>query len=338
MASVVVTGATGFIGSHLVEALVRRGDRVKCLVRASSKTQPLSELGAALCTLDFAHAEALSAAVAGADVVYHLAGVTRTSNRRRLFAVNEAYARAMATACAGQARPPHLVVVSSVAGAGPGRRGQLRVETDVENPVSNYGQSKLAGERAAERAAGKAPLTIIRPGIVFGPRDTDCLKIFQSIRWLNAHFSPGLFSSPALSYIHVEDLVELLLRAGDAYSAAGNNNGEPAARRLYFAAAPEHPSYAEFGRIVGPMLGRRWAIVIPMATPVAWCLGAAGEAFSLVTRRDDALNFDKMREALVESWACSGEAAERAFDFRPAKPLVERLQETIDWHSAAGQL
>ncbi len=330
MSSVLVTGGTGFIGLHLVEGLARRGQRVRCLVRPSSKVEALRALGVELVHGGIDDAASLCAAMSGVDVVFHSAGVIRAYRSQEFYEVNQRGTRQVAEACAKQAKPPRLVVVSSIAASGPTSRGQIRTEADPPSPVSHYGRSKLAAEQAAIELANSVPVTIVRPGIVFGPRDTGFIQVLRSIRQFRCHLSPG-FHPPALSYIHVDDLVELLCRAAASGATAHKDaNGQPGKGR-YYAVAQEHPTYAELGRLVRPMLGRHYAPIIPMPAPLAYSLGGLNEFIGRLRGRAEELCIDKIRDALVPSWACSGESARRDMNFLPAKPLAERLRETIDW-------
>jgi nucleoside-diphosphate-sugar epimerase len=136
----------------------------------------------------------------------------------------------------------------------------------------------------------------------------------------------------------VADLVEIVLRAAERGACVpAHENGSPGLGH-YFAVAGEYPSYAELGRIVRPMLARPFAPVIPLARPVAWCVAGASEAIGRLRGRPEDLSFDKLREALTGSWACSTAAVERDLGFSPPLPLAERLQETVDWYSREGWL
>src|SRR5262245_34964850 len=130
MAKVLVTGATGFIGTKLTQRLVERGDDVTCLVRTSSRREALEPLGVRFVYGDVRDGDAVRAAVEGAQVVYHLAGLTTAFRAADLMAVNAEGFRKLAASCAAASSPPTLVFVSSLAAAGPSPADQPRTEGD----------------------------------------------------------------------------------------------------------------------------------------------------------------------------------------------------------------
>src|SRR5688572_24591379 len=176
-----VTGSSGFIGSHLVEALRSRGEKVRCLVRGTSRREILERLGVEFAEGDVTRPETLAAAVQGVDVVYNLAGLTCALRAEDQSQVNGTGVENLARACAACDVPPVHVLVSSVAAAGPAPRNRLRLESEPPRPISNYGRSKRAGELAAEKYADRVPTTILRPGAVFGERDRLMFPMFQSV-------------------------------------------------------------------------------------------------------------------------------------------------------------
>ncbi len=340
MLRVLVTGASGFIGSHLVEALVARGDDVTALVREASAIDRLRSLGVALAFGDVTDPAGLRRAVAGQSVVYHLAGLTKTLRTRRFYEVNESGVRNAALACAEQPDPPMLVAVSSLAAAGPSPPRRLRAEGDPAHPVSHYGRSKRAGEKAAEEFADRVPITIVRPPIVFGERDTATLQMFRAVARSRVHLVPG-YAPHRFSTIHADDLAALLILAaerGSRLPPRGSNGAHANAPGYYFAACDEHPSYYRLGRMIGEALGRRHTLTIPFAKPVVWTVGGVGQLIGNLRGRPLVMNVDKAREATAGSWACSPQKAHRELGFAVGAPLADRLRQSADWYREQGWL
>ncbi|MEZ6111572.1 MAG: NAD-dependent epimerase/dehydratase family protein [Pirellulaceae bacterium] len=333
MARVFVTGGTGFIGGHLVEALVARGDHVRCLARPKSDTSLLKAAGAEIVPGDVSDSEAIARGVAGADEVYHLAGLTLGVSVRALHEANALGAERVAAACARQATPPVMVLVSSLAAAGPARPGLIRRPTDPPCPISNYGRSKRAGELCVARFARQVPISVVRPGVVFGPRGRAILPVFQMIQRTGFHIVP-FYNPPLLSFIDARDLVTMLLRSAErgeriAVDAAAT---DAPGRGYYFAAVPEHLNWKQLGLSIGQAMDGRPVTIFYAPEPLPWIVASLSETLIRLRVSPADLTIDKIREAAAPSWACCGESAWRQLDCQPAYSLHDRLRQSVEWY------
>ncbi len=341
MSNILVTGATGFIGRNLVERLVGDGYRVTCLIRREAPPSLRSfdvvgHLG------NMSDPESLRAAVAGQDVVFHLAGMVAALRKSELDRVNVEGTRNLAAACAGVSNPPVLVYVSSLAAAGPVIAGRPRIESDPPAPVSDYGRSKHRAELAAREFADRVPITIIRPGIVFGPYDAALLIAFRSPYYFRFHASPRR-GNARYSLIHVAELIEVLLgaaRDGDRISVeelqASGTEADP--RGLYFASCGTDPTYRELGRMMGRELGRKVTVPISSPMPMVWAASAMNSLLARLKGKPTYFGLDKAREIAAGSWQCSPERARHDLSFQPVVPLAQRIRETGEWYLEHGWL
>jgi nucleoside-diphosphate-sugar epimerase len=335
METVLVTGGSGFIGRNLVNELARRSCRIRCLVRSTSHSEHLREAGAEICVGDVNQPDSLFEAAQGVDTVFHVAGIVAALQAEQLMQVNGEGTWNMARACAAQAKPPVLVVVSSLAAAGPISGGNVRRESDPLIPVSDYGHSKRAGEVAAAAWSNRVPITIIRPGIVFGPWDRLLLPVFRSIAVLGIHPIPT-FAPPPLSLIHVEDLVDVLLRAAERGRRVGRHDEGDSAAGHYFACADQHPTYAELGRMTADAVGRRHVFLFHMAEPLPWLVAGVAQVITRLAHHAQVVNLDKMRESIQPSWAASPRAIREELGFTESYSLRQRLDQTATWYREHG--
>jgi dihydroflavonol-4-reductase len=336
MVRALVTGASGFIGGHLVQALAERGDRVVAMVRQTALAESLRRLCARVVPGDLDDFDSLRAAMAGAEVVYHLAGCTlRQADFHR---VNTEGTENVARACAAQSSPPVLVIASSLAAAGPAPQGRARTELDRPIQVSEYGRSKRAGELAAQRLAARVPISVLRPPIVFGEMDKVTFLMFQSVARYGVHMVPSV-GRPRFSMIHADDLARLFILTAERGSRLRPPGYDGAScEGYYFAAAEEDPTYDDLGRMIGVTVGRRRVATIHCAATFVWIIAGCGDLVSRLRGQTTPLNLDKAWEMTAGSWTCSAHRAEEELGFDVAAPLADRLRQTTDWYRRQGWL
>lgn len=324
---VLVTGANGFIGSHLTEALLARGYRVRCMVRRSSDLTFIRDLAVEWAYADLRDGAELVEACRGVDAVCHCAALTRAPDEETFMRVNahgtEALARAALEANPGLGR---FLLVSSQTAAGPAPgKDQPVDESSAPHPVNWYGKSKLAAERALASMQPGLPATIIRASAVFGPRDRDFFSYFELVKW-------GLSLYPSrneqrLSLVYVDDLTTLILLGLESDRASGET---------YFACSYEasHRRFAE--TIARAMHKRPLHIVVPDA--VLSLIALLSKVQTRLTGRTPLLNEQRIVDMRQDYWLCSAEKARRELGYAPSSDLETAVQETADWYLENGWL
>ena len=244
-----VTGGTGFIGSHLVEALVKRGVSVRCVVREPARPGWLEGLDVELVKGDCARPDTLGGAASGMDYVFHAAGITKAADPREYYLANAEGARFMAEAAARDAGGAvKFVYVSSQAAAGPSSEGVARKEDDPPAPVTDYGRSKLLGEKYVLGLRDRLNVAIVRPTSVYGPRDRDIYTFFKLVsRGVRTAFRQRRL----VSLCYVDDLVEGMIRMMQQEGETGPVN----------LGNPVETSILEFARRIIELTGSRSRIV-----------------------------------------------------------------------------
>lgn len=319
-----VTGATGFVGSHLVDALRARGDDVRAAVRPTSLTRNLLAAGAQPATVDLTSQESVAAAMAGVDVVYHLAAATRARDEVEYRRANVDTTAAIVRTAATLPTPPRVVLLSSLAAAGPALDGKPVEEDAPPSPLTAYGRTKLEAERVA-LAAGGVPVVVLRAPAVYGPRDRDLFTFFRLA-------ALGIMPTPTgpdrpVQLIHVRDLARALIVAGDA-DVSG---------RVYNVADPSIRPWSQVVALIARAVGRR-PVSIPIPRPILRVAAAASEKVARLGSRATIFNRDKVRELLAPGWICATDRAQQELGFTTAIPLEQGIAETAAWYRAEGWL
>lgn len=325
--NVLVTGGTGFVGSHLVDHLIERGSSVRCLVRKSSKLRYLKHPQIQLAYGGLDDSTDWDAALAGVDTIYHVAGTTFARRAQDYFTVNHRGTEAiLAEAIKRRDRINRFVYISSLAAVGPGRDRKPADEDTTPSPITPYGRSKLLAEEAVRAVSDLLPVTIVRPPAVYGPRDYGIFEFFKAVKG-------GMFPmigrrDKRVSLIHVRDLVEGIILAGESDVSVG---------RTYFISSEDDYSMRAVADLMAALMRRRLrAIVIPRS--LAYGVAIAAEAAAAVMRKPPVINRDKVTDLSQTFWTCSIERAKSELGYNPRVPLEEGLRETISWYKSEGWL
>jgi dihydroflavonol-4-reductase len=318
---VLVTGGTGFVGSHLVELLLGNGYAVTCLVRDSRHLRWLERMDVRLAEGDCTHPESLGAAVQDVSVVFHCAGLTKAKRARDYYSVNHLGTKNLLEACTHY-NPgiEKFVLVSSQAAAGPSPDRLPVCEDYIPRPVSDYGRSKLLAEEVARGYKDRIPVVIIRPSSVYGPRDVDVYELFRwARRGLTLEITGG---DRYLNLCYVEDLAAALLLSAERRTESGS---------IYFVAENRPYSWPEFRALLLSTGGVK-ARTIKLPYWAAYLMGLGSETGSLFTKKPALANRQKVREAAQKYWLCNVNKIENDLRFRAEYPLQKGLELTWQWY------
>ncbi|WP_338667720.1 NAD-dependent epimerase/dehydratase family protein [Pseudodesulfovibrio methanolicus] len=327
---VLVTGAAGFVGSHLAEALAADGHDVTCLLRPNSNPRWLANSSLSFVDCGMDSPKAMAGPVGNSDMIFHVAGVTKASTPQGYFNGNVNITRNLVKAVKTHGHRVKAVIgVSSQAAAGPhpGPEGLDEIATPA--PVSYYGKAKLQSEQALMELADLTAVGIVRPSMVYGPRDYAFLPLYSGARL-------GLFPVPGsrktlMSIIHVNDLVRGIVSLGNSLLDGDVDSGN-----VYFLSG-QTASWSGIGKAIGDVVGRgQMLFPIPL-----FAIGAVAMVNGVLARLGLPTNHllpDKWREAKQSGWVCTHGRANADFGYSPQISLEEGMRGTIQWCRENGLL
>jgi nucleoside-diphosphate-sugar epimerase len=314
MPTAIVTGATGFVGSHLVDRLLDRGYRVSVTVRPQSPSRWLDGKPVERIPADFSRPGSLPPC----DLLFHVAGVIRADSYAEYLAGN----RDLAVAVFDAARAGRFVHVSSLAVVGPGENVD---ESTPCAPISLYGRSKWEGEQEVWRRRGRTPVTVVRPPVVYGPRDFGLIDLYRT---LARGLRPEIGGRKVVSLVHAADLAEGMVRAAE--SPAGANEVFLLANRAPWA-------MSDLLDLIERALDRRaWRLPVP--DRVVRFLGAIAEDGARLAGKRSMFCRDKALEMTQKAWTCSPEKAKRVLGWEGGVPVERGMAETLAWYRDRGFL
>lgn len=319
-----VTGATGFLGSHLVDLLLQEGHEVRCLVRPTSdlrwlKGKRLQIIQGALQPND----PGLRQGLQGTDWCFHSAGLISTARHQEYFAVNAGGTRHCLDACLKAApKLKRFVLVSSIAASGPPQNGNWIDESMPPNPLTHYGQSKLEAEKIALGYQKRLPISIIRPPAIYGPRDKMILPVFKLAQ-------KGLFMVPAgrpryISMAYVEDVAAACLWAAKNERAAGE---------IFFVADGDVYPWQDIADCLATIFYRR-VHKIPVPKWLLWPAAFLEEGRSKLVHRSPRVHRGHVRQFFC-SWGIHIDKIKQA-GFSPKFNLEAGMQTTVAGYRQLG--
>ena len=326
---VLLTGGSGFLGSHIADRLAESGTEVRALVRPTSDVRHLSSLpGVELVLGAVDDVESLAAAVRGVRGIIHAAGLIKARRPDDFRRVNAQGTENLLEAVR-IARPnlTRLVYISSLAAVGPSVDGRPRPIGASPAPVTAYGRSKLSAEESVRGASGDMPTAVVRPAVVHGPRDRETLAFFQAVKMgvLPLTGSP----QSVLSMVYCTDCADACVRALDAEIESGRSFDLEDGRSETLETIVGHIETA---------LDRRVRIRLPIPGSVLNLAALATEAFGFVARKPVMLTRDKVRELRAPHWVCDATAARSALGWMPQVLFSEGARRSASWYREAGWL
>lgn len=323
---ILITGASGFIGSFIVKEAILRGFETWAAVRGSSSRAFLKDEGIHLIELDLSSEDRLVEQLRPHrfDYVVHAAGVTKCVDKRDFWRVNTEGTQHLVDALLRLGMPVRrFVYLSSLSIFGAIREEQpyeeIR-ETDTPQPNTEYGRSKLAAERYLDSLNGRLPYIILRPTGVYGPRERDYFVMVKSIKQ-HSDFAVG-FSRQDVTFVYVSDVVQAVF-----LSLEKGQSG-----RKYFLSDGEVYQSETFSTLVREALGRPWWIRITAPLWVLWLITWCGEQIMRLTKKPIVLNRDKYNILSQRNWRCDIEPARRELGFEPQVKLEEGVAKTVSWY------
>ena len=316
-----ITGATGFVGSHLADKLLEKNYEVYCLRRKTSSTKWLDGKNVRYVDGDLFSNEALEKCIKEMNYIFHVAGVVKAKTKEGFFHDNyESTKNLLEITNIVNPNIKKFIFVSSLAATGPAMTEKPTDENTKPAPITTYGISKLKAEEEVLKYKDKFPVTIISPPAVFGPRDTEILIYFKTFsRGLNSIIG---FDAKYLSLVYVEDLADGIILAAESDKANGQK---------YFLSFDKAYNWDEIGNITSKLLGKK-AIKIRLPHSVVYSVGYLAELFSTFSRKPATLNLEKCKDITQLRWVCSNEKAKRELGFKPKYTIEESFKKTIDWY------
>ncbi|MEI8133730.1 MAG: NAD(P)-dependent oxidoreductase [bacterium] len=319
--NILLSGATGFVGSHAAEKLLASGNRVTALVRGSSNLKWLHGKDIATVKADFDDPNSFQDALKGIDRVVHVAGVTAAKNKEGFYQGNQIATRNFLEAVKKYGDSvSRFVLISSQTAGGPSLDGKPVTEETPPHPLTTYAKSKLAAEQEARQFREHFPVTILRLSAIYGPRDTAILSFFQTV---HKRIKPLIgFQEKFVNLAHVSDIA-LGIELGTDHPEAEN--------RTFYIGSDRQYGWRELSDLASEIMKKKGVFIMIPHIVVSGIAGIS-EFASIFKSQPSVLNWEKRLDITQLNWICSIDRARREIGYIPKISVRDGFQETIEWY------
>ena len=322
MSKILITGASGFVGSFLVEEALSRGLEVYAGIRQGSSKNWLQDPEIHFIDLNLADVESLKSVIEEHqfDYVIHNAGLTKTNNISELFRVNAQYSLNLATATLESKNLKKFSFMSSLAAYGTADYQEDGVVSDqsIPHPITSYGKSKLRAEKFLKELEN-LPLLIFRPTGIFGPRESDFLNVFNGInRGLALEIG---MTEQQLSLVFVKDLVRVIM----------DGTLSDISNKAYFVSDGKIYKSSYFNKLIAESLNKK-PLTIKVPLFLVSVIATLTDATSKLSGKPNILSRDKLPEIKSRNMDCDIADLVRDFNYTPRYTLEQAIRETTQWY------
>ncbi|MDL1969816.1 MAG: NAD-dependent epimerase/dehydratase family protein [Candidatus Desulfofervidaceae bacterium] len=317
MKQILVTGATGFIGSHLIEGLLQKGHEVYCLARNKKKLRWLQNLPVNLVVGDCQNLASLN--LPSVSVVYHLAGLVKAKSPVHLYQANYLGTLNLIRAILRQRLPLEKFVFVSTLAVHGNPQGEIITSQAPPCPLTHYAKSKWMAEQALLSLKELLPVIIFRPTAIYGPRDKEFLEYMRLVKH---GFAPILNPKGTLSLCYVADLIEALMAVLDRNVPSG---------KVFLLSDGKVYSWQTVITTMANMLGKQ-PLLIKVPKPLTLSLALAAEFYNHFAKEPLMFSRDKLKEVFQKTWFCDISDAQTFLDFQPKYSLKKGMEITIRWY------
>lgn len=318
---IVLTGANGFLGSHLVDRLLQEDVDIHCIIRKSSNIKWLEGKPITIHRCGLNDIEQISAVLTDVDYIFHLAGTVAALTYDDYIYGNVTLTdNILKAALNHQSTIKNIVVTSSLAVGGSTTEDKPITEEGGFHPVSLYGKAKVEQEQLCQSYMDRLPITIARPSVISGSRE---VELFEFIKTVNQGLVPLVgFDEKYAGIIHVSDLVEGFYQMAISEKTTGE---------AYYMSSDEIISWKALGEICAKKLNKK-PIYLRLPHFVIKIAGFFASLAGKIKGKAGTFDSEKAKEGVEKAWICSSQKAKEDFGFRQTVSIKEGVESAIDWY------